>query len=60
MNTAFFNQLAEHFALMDDSGSEHTVDLLGWVSDLFTIRSTNALYGPNNPLKDASVREAWW
>lgn len=59
MNAAFFHQLLEHFSILDSEGSEHTVELYAWIRDLFTLRSTNAVYGPNNPLQDPNLQRAW-
>lgn len=61
MNKAMIDQIAEHLRLMDAESPSHEVDLHSWLRHVITLRSTTAIYGPNNPvLADSSLEDAFW
>ena len=41
-------------------GQHRTMNLASWLRETVTIATTNSVYGPQNPFKDASVVDAFW
>lgn len=37
-----------------------TANLFDWVRDEMIMATTNAVYGPHNPLRDPEVLKSWW
>ena len=42
------------------AGDEVVIDLYGWIHQIITLASTNAVYGCQNPFKDTGTRSDFW
>lgn len=42
------------------NGQNVTIKLASWLRETITIATTNSVYGPQNPFKDAAVVNAFW
>jgi len=42
------------------NGQSVTIKLASWLRETITVATTNSVYGPQNPFKDAAVVDAFW
>ena len=63
MNRATLSQMAVYFDEVGagKDGGEVVVDLFEWIRPRFSIASSDAIYGPGNPLRrQPELQDAFW
>lgn len=58
MNRIALQTIAASLDKLQAQGSKSTT-LFNWLHDEITLATTDAVYGPHNPLRDQTVRSAW-
>jgi hypothetical protein len=57
-NGAAIQHISDSLAKISDNGSS-TVELFSWVRQQMFIATTEAIYGPKNPVRDPALVKAW-
>ena len=61
MNRVMIEQLGKSVdLLLGDREEQKRVKFFEWINKEITIATTDGVYGPRNPYRNAAVREAFW
>lgn len=60
MNRAMIQNVAASPEKLQSTKKAHRINLAQWLTHEVTMATTNSVYGPRNPFKDAKVEKAFW
>ncbi|KAF2870122.1 cytochrome P450 [Massariosphaeria phaeospora] len=60
MNRVMVEMLLQRVDSLVGSGEGYTGGLFEWLKREITVATTEGIYGPGNPYRDAKVRDAYW
>lgn len=43
-----------------EGANEINIKLFEWIKEIITVPTTEGVYGPKNPYRDAAVRKSYW